>query len=238
MRVAVVVPTYDERENLAPLVERLLALPAPLHVIVVDDASPDGTGELAEELARRDDRVHVVHRPGKLGLGTAYRAGFELALAEGADLLVTMDADLSHDPATIPHLLDAAARFDVTVGSRYVPGGRIENWPPHRRLLSAVANRLTRTVLGLSVHDATTGFRCYRREVLERVGLDRIVSDGYSFLIEMIFLCDRAGYRIGEVPIVFRDRTRGASKISGWEIGKAVLSLLRLRIGRPAGPPP
>jgi hypothetical protein len=119
-----------------------------------------------------------------------------------------------------------------------VPGGRIENWPPHRRLLSAVANRLTRTVLGLSVHDATTGFRCYRREVLERVGLDRIVSDGYSFLIEMIFLCDRAGYRIGEVPIVFRDRTRGASKISGWEIGKAVLSLLRLRIGRPAGPPP
>lgn len=212
--------------------EQILALPPEPHVIVVDDGSPDGTGDLAEELARRHQRVHVVHRPGKLGLGTAYRAGFKYALAAGADLVMTMDADFSHHPRYIPSLIALAETCDLTIGSRYVDGGGVRNWGLKRRLLSRMANVIARLALGLQANDCTAGFRCYRREVLERVNPDAILSSGYSFLVEMLFRCQRSGYKVGEVPIIFENRRLGQSKISEKEIYKAGYTVLRLSLER------
>lgn len=225
----VVLPTYNERENLAPMITQLLDLPIGLGVIVVDDNSPDGTGELADELAvQHPSRVAVIHRPGKLGLGTAYRAGFEQALERGAARIITMDADFSHHPRFIPSMVEASARYDLVIGSRYVSGGGAPDSPFHRRLLSWGANAFARTMLGLRAHDATAGFRCYRRVVLETLPLDSIFSNGYSFLIEMLFMVQRAGFSVGEVPIVFEDRKLGASKISRQEIAKALYTVVRL----------
>lgn len=225
-----IVPTYNERDNLPALVRQLRDLPGDVHVLVVDDGSPDGTGVLADTLAAADPGVSVIHRAGKLGLGTAYQAGFAHGLARAYRYICTMDADFSHNPADLPRLLDmAAAGNDLVVGSRYVPGGNVVGWPAGRKLISFVANRLAHLFLGLSTRDCTAGFRCYRREVLETIPLATIFSGGYSFLMEMAFLVEAAGFHIGEVPITFVNRTQGDSKISKVEIFKAVYTLLRLR---------
>jgi len=226
----IVLPTYNERENLPLIVNMLLDLPLDLGVIVVDDNSPDGTGALADDLAGSNpDRVFVIHRAGKLGLGTAYLAGFKQGLAQGADRLMTMDADFSHHPRYVPDIVAASLDgFDLVIGSRYAPGGGTPDFPFQRRLLSSGANAFARFMLGLRARDATAGFRCYRRAVLETLPLGSIFSNGYSFLIEMLFLVQRAGYSVGEVPIIFEDRKHGSSKISEREIVKAMYTVLRL----------
>ncbi len=233
-RAAVIVPTYNEIENLRPLVEQLLGLHAGLAVIIVDDNSPDGTGRLADQLAAEHAGVEVIHRPGKLGLGTAYKAGFARALERGVPLMVTMDADFSHHPRYIPALLAKAADYHLVIGSRYVPGGGAEFCTPPRIALSRGANLFAKAMLGLKANDCTAGFRCYQRAVLQEIDLDRILSEGYSFLIEMLYRVQRAGFRTGEVPITFANRERGASKISRREIIRAVRTVLRLWSGRPS----
>lgn len=226
----VIVPTYNESENIERLVIRLRALPEDVHVLVVDDNSPDGTGAIVDALSAADDGVHVLHRSGKLGLGTAYKAGFAFGLEREYAYICTMDADFSHDPDSLPALIRlAAVECDLVVGSRYVPGGRVVGWPWFRKLISYTANGLAHRILGVTVHDCTAGFRCYRRRVLETINLDAIFSSGYSFLIEMAFYCQNAGFRIGEVPITFVNRTEGASKISKWEVVRACYTLIRLR---------
>ncbi len=210
----VVVPTFNERENLPVLLAGLLALPA-LSVLIVDDGSPDGTGNVAEEWARRaPGRVSVLHRTGQPGLGLSYVDGLRRALAMGPPLVCQMDADLSHNPEDLPRLLTAAAHADVVVGSRYITGGRIENWPMHRRLLSAFANRYIRAITGLRVSDVTSGFRCWRRDALLQIPLDRILSDSYAFLVELLWEAAHRGATIEEVPITFVERRLGVSKLS------------------------
>jgi dolichol-phosphate mannosyltransferase len=226
----VVLPTYNECENISQLVSMLLDLPMGLGIVVVDDNSPDGTGDLADQLAKEyPDRVWVVHRPGKLGLGTAYLTGFERALTQGAVRILTMDADFSHHPRYIPAMIQASLQHcDLVIGSRYVPGGGTPDFPVRRRVLSRGANAFARFMLGLHARDTTAGFRCYRRTVLETLPLDTIFSNGYSFLVEMLFLVQRAGFVVGEVPIVFEDRKRGKSKISQQEITRAFYTVFRL----------
>jgi dolichol-phosphate mannosyltransferase len=221
-RPLVIIPTYNERDNLPVVVERLLAMPS-LQLLVVDDASPDGTGAVADRLAASTSRVTVLHRRGARGLGRSYVDGMKHALATTATHICQMDADLSHDPADIPRLLDATVSADLVIGSRYVPGGRLENWAPHRRLLSAVANRYVRAITRVPVHDCTSGFRCWRRELLARVPLDAVASEGYAFLVEMAWEAFRAGGRIAEVPITFVERQQGASKMTGRVIVESVL---------------
>ncbi len=225
----VIIPTYNEAENIEHLVGEILALPGALHVLVVDDNSPDGTGRLADALAARDARVRAHHRAGKLGLGTAYIAGFRHALAHGYALAVTMDADFSHNPRYLPQLIALAQQADLVIGSRYVHGGGATGCSPSRVLLSRGANALARTVLGLKAHDCTAGFRCYHAEVLRAVGIDAIFSDGYSFLVEMMTRCQRLGFTTAELPIIFENRRLGASKISRTEIWKSIYTIARLR---------
>lgn len=232
MQTLVVIPTYNEAENIEPLIVRLLELDEDLDVCVVDDASPDGTGEIVDRLREGEPRVHVVHRPGKLGLGGACCAGMLHGLEHGARFVVTMDADFSHDPGYLPALLAGMRDNDVMIGSRYVAGGGVANWGFGRRVLSRTANFVARAVLGLAPRDCTAGFRCYAREVLERIDPTTVKSNGYSYLEEMMWYCQRAGFRIGETPIVFVDRRAGRSKISRAEIFKAVGTLLRLRLSR------
>ncbi|MEZ4678815.1 MAG: polyprenol monophosphomannose synthase [Caldilineaceae bacterium] len=225
-----IVPTYNEAENLANLVTALRGLPGDIHVLIVDDNSPDGTGQIADELAIHDAGVHVLHRPAKAGLGAAYKAGFGEGLRRGYGYLCTMDADFSHDPACLPALLTKATTgYDLVVGSRYVAGGQIVGSTAWRQFISFGANWLAHTILGITIRDCTAGFRCYRRQVLETINLDLIFSSGYSFLIEMAFYCQRAGFRCGEVPITFVNRRMGVSKIRRTEIFKAFYTLLRLR---------
>jgi dolichol-phosphate mannosyltransferase len=231
-RAAVIVPTYNERDNIGPLVEALVALPVVDRVIVVDDASPDGTGAIADELAQRHPQLEVIHRAGKLGLGTAYVAGIQRALTRPVDGVLTMDADFSHHPRYIPALVAESGDHDLVIGSRYVPGGGTLNWGPGRRCLSWTANFVARSALGLSAGDCTAGFRCYQRELIARIDLDAIRSNGYSFLVEMLYRCQQAGCRVGEVPILFENRRLGASKISRGEIVKAVMTVLRLSLER------
>ena len=239
VRAAVIIPTYNEAGNIVEVSERVLAQPGVTWLIIVDDASPDGTGDLADQLHDRyPRRVRVVHRAGKLGLGTAYRAGFCEAMALGADRLITMDADGSHDPAIIPAMLAASGNADLVIGSRYVTGGGTRDWGWHRQILSSWANRVAHLAAGLKAHDGTSGFRCYTSDLLQRVPLDAIQSNGYSYLVEILYHCQRAGARITEVPIVFRDRRRGASKLSRAEILHAIGTVFRLawrrRCNRPA----
>jgi dolichol-phosphate mannosyltransferase len=230
--IRVIIPTYNEKENIADLATQILALGIGAGIIIVDDNSPDGTGQMADALAMADSRVKVIHRAGKFGLGTAYIAGFKRALTEGADRLITMDADFSHDPAYIPALVTLANHFHITIGSRYVPQGGVRNWELHRRFLSWSANAFARTMLGLKARDCTAGFRCYHREVLENIALDQIFSSGYSFLVEMLFKCQRKGFTVGEIPIIFANRERGQSKISQTEIYKAMYTVMRLSVSR------
>src|SRR5512135_2250289 len=233
MKPVVIVPTYNERENIDILLDDLLSLPVNLSVINVDDGSPDGTGEAAEAWARRyPDRVQVVHRAGKLGLGTAYIAGFQCALDAGFDRILTMDADFSHHPRYIPSMLDLSRECELVIGSRYVPGGGTLNCTAKRKALSRGANTFAKVMLGLRAKDCTAGFRCYQREVLQAIELDNIRSNGYSFLIEMIFYVQRRGFTIGEVPIIFEDRRRGTSKISQHEVLRALQTVERLSLRR------
>jgi dolichol-phosphate mannosyltransferase len=234
---SVIVPTYNEKENIEPLIERLLVLPVDVQVIVVDDNSPDGTGEIADRMAENNPgRIVVVHREGKLGLGTAYIAGFKQAIKQQRDLIVTMDADFSHPPEVIPSMLDKIQEgYDLVIGSRYIPGGQAVECTLPRKMLSWGANAFARIALGLTAHDTTAGFRCYRREVLESIDLDQIFSNGYSFLIEMLYKVQRRGWQVGEVPIIFHNRRQGVSKISRNEIMKAMYTVLRLFRNRLAG---
>ncbi len=240
----VIVPTYNEADNLDELLEQLLALPTPIGAIVVDDNSPDGTGDMAERWATENPgRVHVIHRPAKLGLGTAYIAGFKKAINDlAAERILTMDADFSHNPRYISDMNALSRTKHVVIGSRYVPGGGARNCTRKRIYLSRGANFVARTLLGLKARDATAGFRLYRREVLQSIPLDEVFSSGYSFLVEMLFLCQRRGWQIGEVPIIFEDRRKGQTKISRQEILKAQYTVLRLflrrlRGGEPRRPP-
>ena len=234
--IVVVLPTFNEVENIAQLVPQLLALPLALRVLVVDDNSPDGTGALADELsAAQPERVGAIHRAGKLGLGTAYLAGFESALALGAGAVLTMDADFSHHPTHIPAMVALLATSDLVIGSRYVRGGRAVDSPAARRALSRTANAIAHLALNLQARDVTAGFRLYRRAVLESLPLDRIFSSGYSFLIELLYLVERRGWRVAEVPIQFRDRTMGTSKISRAEIYRALYTVARLSYRRLRG---
>lgn len=229
-RGLVIVPTYDERENLPRIIPLILAQDARLDVLVIDDASPDGTGAIADELAAAEPRVHVMHRAGKLGLGTAYIAGFRWGIERGYDWLFEMDADFSHDPAHLPTFVAGLQDHDLVLGSRYL-GGRVTvvNWPIARLLLSYFANVYARKVTGLPVADATGGFKAFRREVLEAIPLDRVVSGGYSFQIEMSMRAWRKGFRICEIPIVFVDRTQGESKMSRKIIREAIWKVWKLR---------
>jgi dolichol-phosphate mannosyltransferase len=229
-RTLVVIPTYNERENIGPLVRQILGLEG-FRVMVVDDNSPDGTGQLADALASEfPGRVEVIHRTGRRGLGRSYVEGLGLALTRDTDLVCQMDADFSHDPKFLPDLIAAAADHDVVIGSRYLNGISVVNWPLQRLILSTLANRYIRAVTGLVARDCTGGFRCWRRDALARIPLGAIVSDGYSFIVETLFEAARRGCRIGEVPIVFVERRLGSSKLSGGVLLESMLMPWRLRL--------
>jgi dolichol-phosphate mannosyltransferase len=229
-RALVVVPTYNERTNIPTLVPGILLQDPRLEVLVVDDNSPDGTGQLADELARADDRVHVLHRPAKEGLGKAYLAGFRWALDRGYDYVFEMDADFSHDPKFLPDFLREIEDADLVVGSRYKSGVNVINWPISRLLLSIGANQYARLVTGLPLADSTGGFKCFRRKVLEAIPLERVKSNGYAFQIEVSFLAWKKGFRIREIPIVFTDRVEGHSKMSRKIVREAIWMVWWLRL--------
>jgi len=229
-RGLVIIPTYNEKENIARLIDLVLARDDRLDVLVVDDGSPDGTGAVVESIKAVNPRVDVIHRPSKLGLGTAYIAGFKWALERGYAFVFEMDADFSHDPAHLPQFLDALAGADLVLGSRYRNGRvTVVNWPVGRLLLSYLANVYARTVTGLKLFDSTGGFKCFRRQVLEAVELDAVKSSGYAFQIEMNFRAWKKGFRIVEIPIVFVDRSEGESKMSKKIVREAVWMVWRLR---------
>jgi dolichol-phosphate mannosyltransferase len=221
-RVLVIIPTYNERENIEPIADRVLAAVPEADVLVVDDGSPDGTGKLADAMAEADARVNVLHRSGKAGLGAAYIAGFDWGLDAGYDVLVEMDADGSHAPEQLPRLLAALTTADVVLGSRWVPGGAVVDWPLSRELLSRGASLYSRMALGIDVRDATGGYRAYRREVLEGIDYAAVASEGYCFQIDLAWRALRGGYRLVEVPITFADRQRGESKMSGTIVREAL----------------
>lgn len=239
MRLVVCVPTYDERQNLEPMVRALGAVLADLapdgRVLVIDDASPDGTGRLADQLAGELPFLDVLHRDRKEGLGPAYIAGFERALGQGAELIATIDCDFSHDPTDLPRLVDATSRAGIALGSRYVPGGATENWGALRRFVSRGGSLYARALLGIPVHDTTSGFKVYRGEVLDSIDPGRIESRGYAFQIETVFRAIRRGYTVEEVPIRFADRTEGGSKMGPGIVLEAVLRVPALRIAAARG---
>lgn len=229
-RLLVVVPTYNERMNLPLIVPAILEQDGMVEVLVVDDNSPDGTGRLADEMAATEARVHVLHRPGKSGLGRAYLAGFQWALAEGYDLIMEMDADFSHDPKYLKDFIAASRDADLVVGSRYKSGVNVINWPISRLLLSYFANQYARGVTGLPLTDATGGFKLFRREVLKALEFERVRSNGYSFQIEMSFRAWDRGFRVVEIPIVFTDRVEGQSKMNKRIVREAIWMVWWLRL--------
>jgi dolichol-phosphate mannosyltransferase len=227
-----VLPTYDEAENVEPIVAAALAkLPASARILIVDDDSPDSTGAIADRLAEGEERVEVLHRPRKEGLGPAYIAGFRRALAGGAGLVLEMDADFSHDPAYLPRLLAEAERADLVIGSRYVPGGGVGDWGALRRGISRAGSAYARGVLGVDVRDLTGGFKCFRREVLEAIDLDTVRSRGYAFQVELTYRAIQLGFSVAEVPIVFRDRRVGSSKMDRSIVLEAIWRVPLLRFG-------
>ena len=234
-RVLVVIPTYNERGNLPGVAGRLRAAVPDAHLLVVDDGSPDGTGDLADEMASADDHVHVLHRTVKEGLGRAYVAGFHWGLQRHYDVLVEMDADGSHQPEELPSLLTALSDADVVIGSRYVRGGDVRNWPRYREAFSRSANLYARLALGIPVRDATAGFRAYRATVLDKVHIDEVVSAGYCFQIDLVLRALRAGFRVVEVPIEFVERTEGSSKMSGHNVAEALVRVTLWGLRHPFG---
>ena len=230
MKAFVIIPTYNEKENIRALTDAVLVQHSSIQILFVDDNSPDGTGTIIDDLVAKNDRVHVLHRSGKLGLGSAYREGFKAALALGADYLLEMDADFSHDPASLPIFLTAIQENDLVIGSRYLNGVSVVNWPIRRLILSYCASVYTRLITGLQVRDCTSGFKCFRRSTIEAIDLSRVTSDGYSFQIEMNYRCMEKGFRISEIPIIFIDRHAGSSKMSGSIVREAVLMVWKLRL--------
>ena len=229
MKALVIIPTYNEKENIEKIVPAVLEKDEILDVLIVDDNSPDGTGAIADRMAQENKKIKVLHRPGKSGLGTAYIAGFKYALENGYDYIFEMDADFSHDPKYIPEFLKAIKEADLVLGSRYINGVNVINWPMSRLLLSYYANVYSRWVTGLPVKDATGGFKCYRKEVLKAIDLDKVKSNGYSFQIEMSFRAWKKGFKVKELPIVFEDRRAGHSKMSKKIVREAVWMVWRLR---------
>jgi dolichol-phosphate mannosyltransferase len=234
-RVLVIIPTYNEMANLASIVGRLRAAVPEAQALVVDDSSPDGTGELADQLAAADEQVHVLHRAEKAGLGAAYVAAFRWALDQGFDVAVEMDADGSHAPEELPRLLAALRGADLVIGSRWVPGGEVRNWPWSRQLLSRAGNLYARTLLRFPVRDATGGYRAYRRQVLQELDLDRVASQGYCFQIDLVWTAWRAGFEVSEVPITFTERTAGQSKMSRSIVTEALWRVAMWGLTRPSG---
>ena len=230
LKSLVIIPTYNERENVADITRAVLDLPYGFHVLVVDDNSPDGTGDLADSLAAANDRIHVVHNPAKKGIGPAYIAGFRWGLAHGFDLLFEMDADFSHRPEYLHDFMKAIPNADLVLGSRYISGVNVVNWPLPRLLISYFANLYSRVVTGVPVRDATGGFKCFRREVLEAIDLSKIHSSGYMFQIEMTMRAHVKGFTIVEVPIVFYDRRKGTSKMSFAIAREAAYMVWKLRL--------
>lgn len=228
-KALVVIPTYNEAENIPRLIPTVLSQAANLEVLVVDDGSPDGTAGLVRDMMSVDSRIHLLERPGKMGLGTAYVAGFKFAIEHKYDFVFEMDADFSHSPKELPNFLRKMEDYDLVIGSRYINGVRVLNWPMQRLLLSYFANIYTRIITGLPVHDATGGFKCYRRTVLESIDLDTIKSNGYAFQIEISYKVWKRGFRIVEIPIIFLDRRSGTSKMSKSIVYEAVFMLWKLR---------
>ncbi len=232
MKTLIIIPTYNELENLRPLLQEIFSYAQETDMLIVDDNSPDGTGKLADEIHNENPQVHVLHRAGKLGLGTAYIAGFKYAVAHGYDAAFEMDADFSHDPRYLPDFLKAIEHADLVIGSRYIPGGGTPNWSFLRRFISGGGNIFARFMLGIPVQDCTAGFRCYRRQVLESIDLDTIQSQGYAFQVEMAYRVMRQGFKIVETPIVFMDRRIGKSKMSRKIVIEAFIYVLRARFGK------
>jgi dolichol-phosphate mannosyltransferase len=239
MKTLIIIPTYNEVDNLRPLLKELFTYAPETDVLIVDDNSPDGTGQLADEIHNENPQVHVMHRAGKLGLGTAYIAGFKYAIEHGYDAAFEMDADFSHDPRYLPDFLNKIEQADLVIGSRYIPGGDTPNWSFSRRFISGGGNIFARFMLGLPIHDCTAGYRCYRREVLERIDLDTVESQGYAFQVEMAYRVRRQGFKIVETPIIFMDRRVGKSKMSRAIFLEAFTYVVRTRLGlnkKPTGP--
>src|SRR5579883_3587265 len=232
MKTLLIIPTYNEVENLPPLLKEIFEYAPETDILIVDDNSPDGTGELADKISAENARVHVMHRAGKLGLGTAYIAGFKYAVAHGYDAAFEMDADFSHDPCYLPDFLRAIKGADLVIGSRYVAGGGTPNWSLMRRIISGGGNIFARFMLGIPVHDCTAGYRCYRREVLESIGLDTVQSQGYAFQVEMAYRVMKQGFKIVEIPIIFMDRRVGKSKMSRKIVIEAFTYVLRTRFSK------
>jgi dolichol-phosphate mannosyltransferase len=234
-KALVIIPTYNERENIGLLIEQVLKASPNIEVLVVDDNSPDGTGKLIDEMAAGNSRIHALHRPGKMGLGSAYRDGFRYALAQDYELIFEMDADFSHDPRYLVHFLEAIEDADLVIGSRYVGGINVVNWPMSRLLLSYGASIYTRIITGMPIKDPTGGYKCFRRRVLEALDLDRVDSDGYSFQIEVNFKVWRKGFRIKEIPIIFVDRHSGTSKMDRRIVLEAVWMVWWLKLQELSG---
>ena len=235
MRALVIIPTYNERDNIVEMVRAVRANLPDANLLVVDDGSPDGTGKMVAEMGKSDPHVAVLQRAGKLGLGTAYIEGFRIAINDGYDCVIGMDADFSHDPTYLPQFVHAAEHDDLIVGSRYINGGSTPDWRLSRRLISRIGNGVARTVLGLPVRDCTTGYKCYRREVLTALDLDGIDLVGYGFLIETTYQAYRKGFRIHEIPITFIDRREGKSKMTGTIVTEALRYVFRRRWQRVRG---
>jgi len=231
MKILIVIPTFNEAGNIGNLIEQIFALGiADLNILVVDDNSPDGTARVVEEVARRDPRVSLIVREQKMGLGTAYVVGFKFALQKSYEVIFEMDADLSHDPKEIPNFLEKIDGYQVVIGSRYIRGVNVVNWPLSRLLLSYFANVYARLITGLPIRDCTSGYKCFRRDVLEGIDLDKIHSDGYAFQIEMNFKAWTRGYKLCEIPIIFVDRQTGSSKMSRRIIGEAAWMVWKLKL--------
>jgi dolichol-phosphate mannosyltransferase len=235
MKVVIIIPTYNEIDNLHPLLDEIFSYAPETDILIVDDNSPDGTGKLADEIHIENPRVNVLHRPGKQGLGTAYIAGFKYAIEHGYDAAFEMDADFSHDPRYLPDFLKAIEKADLVIGSRYIPGGDTPNWSLLRRLISGGGNIFARFMLGIPVHDCTAGYRCYRREVLESIDLDTIQSQGYAFQIELVYRVMKHSFKIVETPIVFLDRRVGKSKMSRKIVIEGFTYVLKARFSKRPG---
>lgn len=230
MKTLVIIPTYNERENIEKVVAQVFQLGLDINILVVDDGSPDGTGDIVEKMQKEDSRINLIRRPGKLGLGTAYVQGFKFAIEHGYDYVFEMDADLSHDPNDIPRFLEQIPNYDLVLGSRYIDGVSVVNWPLSRLILSYCASLYTRTITRMPVKDPTGGFKCFRIDVLKAIDLDQVRSGGYSFQIEMNYKAWKKGFRIKEIPIIFMDRTGGSSKMSKKIVREAIFMVWKLPI--------